>query len=455
MSAVGKKNVDMTTGVIWKRLLAFMLPLLVGNLFQQFYTTVDSLVVGNYVGKDALAAVSSTSVIINALIGLFMGFSTGAGVVISRYFGAREPEKMRQAIHTAVVFSVVLGIALTVVGASLSSWMVQAMNTPPSVVDGAVQYLRIYFLGVMGLVLYNIGAAVLRAVGDSRRPLYFLITSSVLNIFLDVLFVLQFRMGVAGVGYATILSQAISAVLVFVVLFRSKEDYGLRVAELRISGAMLGKIVQIGLPAGFQLSVIAFSNVFVQAYVNAFDAAAMAGWGIQRRLENFILLPVQSISLATTTFVGQNAGARKPERIREGVGVSLKMSALVTTVIVAVLFIFAPQVSRLFNQEPDVVRFAVLFLRFSLPFMVINCGNQIHAGALRGVGDARVPMFVMIGCFVVIRQIYLFVVTKFTDSVIPVALAFPVGWVTCSLIMYLIFHSQRWERDLKMATGTE
>ncbi len=448
-----KREVDMTTGVIWKRLLAFTVPLLVGNLFQQLYNTVDSMVVGNYVGKDALAAVTSTSQIINTLIGLFMGFATGAGVVISQYYGARDRENMRRAIHTSVVFSLLMGIALSVIGVAASPWMIRAMRTPGSVIEGAEEYLHIYFLGAVGLVMYNMGAGILRAIGDSRRPLYFLILSSVLNVVLDLLFVVRFGLGVAGVAYATILSQFVSAVLIFAVLFASREDYGLRFSELGLSPAMLKKIVMIGLPTGLQLAVISFSNVFVQAYINDFDAAAMAGWGIRIRLEAFIFLPMQSIGLAITTFVGQNVGAGLTDRIREGVKVSLQMAMGITLLIIVPLFIFAPQVSAIFNQEEDVLHFAVLFLRSSLPFMVIACGNQIYAGALRGVGDARLPMVVMIGSFVVFRQIYLYVFSQLFDPLIVVALAFPAGWTLCSAIMFGIFHSKRWERDLAGSVG--
>ncbi|MBQ5952072.1 MAG: MATE family efflux transporter [Lachnospiraceae bacterium] len=443
-----KSDVDMTTGTIWKRILSFTLPLLVGNLFQQFYSTVDSIVVGDFVGANALGAVAATAQIINALIGLFMGFTTGAGVVISQYYGARSIESMRRAIHTAVVFSVFLSVVMTALGVCFTPWMVRAMKTPAAIAPEAVTYLRIYFAGGVGLVFYNMGASILRAVGDSRRPLYFLVLSSVLNVILDLVFVIAFRLGVAGVGYATILSQLISALAIFALLFRTQDDYGLRLSEMKIHWAMLKKIVGVGLPTGFQQSIIAFSNVFVLSYVNAFDAAATAGWGIRLRLEAFIFLPVQSISLATTTFVGQNAGAGKPDRIREGVSVSLKMSALITFVIVTVLFAFAPQVCRVFNQEPEVVGYAVLFLRWSIPFALVVCGNQIYAGALRGVGDARLPMLVMIGSYVLLRQAYLYVVTKLTDSVIAVTLVFPLGWTVCSVIMFLIFHSKRWERDL-------
>lgn len=450
-----KRDVNMTQGVIWKQLLTFMLPLLVGNLFQQLYNTVDSMVVGNYVGKDALAAVTGTSVIVNTLIGVFMGFAAGAGVVIAQAYGAGDVKKLRRAVHTSVSVTFIASFGFAAFGYFVTPLMLRMMRTPSSALAGATTYLRIYFLGVGGLMMYNIGAGILRAVGDSRRPLYFLILSTVLNIGLDLLFVVIWDKGVAGVAYATIISQFISAALVLLLLFKSREDYSLRFKELRPTGRILKQIVSIGLPAAVQQGLIAFSNVFVQSYINAFDTAAMAGWGIRTRVEAMIFLPMQSMALATTTFVGQNAGAQKPDRIRKGIQTALSMSLVLTAVLSVLTFIFAREMAFLFNQEEDVLYYSVLFLRFNLPFMIVAVFNQIYAAALRGVGDSRMPMVVMLLSFVGFRQIFLYIGSRMAHSLYFIAFAYPAGWIICSVILYGVIKSGRWERDLARYTPKE
>ena len=447
------RTMDMTEGVIWKQMVLFALPLLAGNLFQQFYNTVDSIVVGNYVSADALAAVTSTGPAINILIGFFMGMSTGASVVISQMFGARHEASLRKAIHTAVTLTLLLGIAFSIIGYTATPFMLKAMKTPESVVRDATTYLHIYFAGVLGLMLYNIGSGILRAVGDSRRPLYFLIFSSLLNIVLDLLFVLVFHMGVAGVAYATILSQFISAAMIFVILFRTKEIYGLSIKEMQLDMKMVSNILNMGLPAGLQVAIVSFSNVFVQAYINAFGAASAAGWGVYGRIDGFVMLPLQSLGLAITTFVGQNAGAGKVERIKKGMRTALWLSAVITVVITVPLLIFAPAIVKLFSKEAEVIYFAALFLRLNEPFDIVACSNQIHAGALRGIGNAKVPMFIMVFSFVVFRQIYLFVVTHITGLIYPVSLCYPAGWLICSLIMLIYFRRSNWAEHIHSSQG--
>ena len=456
MAAVGKKRSrDMTEGTIWKHLVAFALPLMVGNLFQQMYNTVDSIVVGRFVSMEALAAVGSTSSITNMLVGFFLGLSMGVGVVISQRFGAKDDEGVHKAVHTTVGMTLVLGVIFTVIGVTVTPLMLRLMKTPEDVFPEAKTYLQIYFSGIAGLMLYNMGSGILRAVGDSRRPLYFLVFCSVVNTVLDLLFVVVFHMGVEGVAFATIIAQFLSAVLILVVLGRSNENYRFIPKKIRIYPAMLKSIINIGLPSALQRLVTAFSNVFVQGYINDFGAACMAGWGCYNRLDQFILLPMQSITMGGTTFVGQNVGARDLKRAEKGVSTAIWLSMLVTLVLIAVVNLFAAPLIQIFNQEPDVLHFGKLFIRMISPFYLITCINQVLAGALRGAGDSKAPMFMMLFSFVIFRQIYLFIGTKFIHEVWFVGFGYPLGWIVCSLLQLLYYRKSRWRERCKLMWAQE
>lgn len=443
---------DMTEGTIWKQLVLFALPLLAGNVFQQLYNTVDSIVVGNFVGADALGAVTSVAPAINTLVGLFMGMSSGASVVISQFFGARNNAQLRKSVHTSIVTTTLLAFVFMLVGYYMTPPMLRFMKTPDSITPLATTYLRIYFLGILGLMIYNMGSAILRAVGDSRRPLYFLILTSIMNVVLDLLFVIVFHLGVAGVAYATIISQFVSAILIMIVLFRSQECYSLRWNEMKIDQSMLGRIVYIGLPAGLQMAITSFSNVFVQSYINNFGAASTSGWGAYGRIDSFVILPMQSLALAATTFVGQNAGAGRIERIRTGIRTTLTLAIACTLAVCIPEFIIAPHVISLFSRDPQVMYYGALFIRLNCLFDVLCCMNQVHAGALRGMGDAKVPMFIMLGSFVVFRQIYLFIMSHLTGSIYPIALGYPAGWLVCSILMFLYFHYSHWDQKISRST---
>jgi putative MATE family efflux protein len=443
---------DMTEGTIWKQLVLFALPLLAGNVFQQLYNTVDSIVVGNFVGADALGAVTSVAPAINTLVGLFMGMSSGASVVISQFFGARNNAQLRKSVHTSIVTTTLLAFVFMLVGYYMTPPMLRFMKTPDSITPLATTYLRIYFLGILGLMIYNMGSAILRAVGDSRRPLYFLILTSIMNVILDLLFVIVFHLGVAGVAYATIISQFVSAILIMIVLFRSQECYSLRWNEMKIDQSMLGRIVYIGLPAGLQMAITSFSNVFVQSYINNFGAASTSGWGAYGRIDSFVILPMQSLALAATTFVGQNAGAGRVERIRTGIRTTLTLAIACTLAVCIPEFIIAPHVISLFSRDPQVMYYGALFIRLNCLFDVLCCMNQVHAGALRGMGDAKVPMFIMLGSFVVFRQIYLFIMSHLTGSIYPIALGYPAGWLVCSILMFLYFHYSHWDQKISRST---
>ncbi|MBR1606700.1 MAG: MATE family efflux transporter, partial [Clostridia bacterium] len=343
-----RKSVDMTQGTIWKLLLSFAVPMLIGQIFQQLYSAVDSVVVGRFVGKEALAAVGSTGSVINSLIGFFTGLAMGAGVVISQSFGAKDEKGVHDAVHTALLLTLLASIFVTVLGVSVTPTLLRWMETPEDVLGEAITYLRIYFAGVAGLMFYNIGSGILRAVGDSRRPLYFLIFSASMNVVLDLLFVVVFRLGVAGVAYATILSQFLSALLTLWVLSRSAECYRFVPRDLRIHSHVLRRMLVVGLPSGLQNSVVSFSNVFVQAYINAFQSSCMAGWASYNRLDAFAWLPMMCIGMANTTFVGQNLGAGKIDRAKKGTKTAVLLAYAGTAVIVAALMLFADDALKLF-----------------------------------------------------------------------------------------------------------
>ena len=448
MSSTTKTTRDMTEGTIWKHLISFAFPLLMGNIFQQLYNTVDSIVVGNFVGADALGAVTSTIPIVITLIGLFIGLSMGASVVISQYFGAKDISNLRKSTHTAVVSTIIMALIISAIGYYLTPSLLRMMNTPESVYREAVVYLQIFSLGLGGTMLYNMGSAILRAVGDSKRPLYYLILASILNIFLDLLFVIKFESGVAGVAYATILAQFVSGFAIFYRLFRINEPHSLTFHEMKIDSEILRRIIKIGFPAGFQMALTSFSNVFVQAYINSFGAACTAGWGIYARVDAFVNLTTQSMAMSITTFVGQNAGAKRPDRIHQGVKEAMKISLSISATIIAVLYISAPFIAGLFNQDVNVLYFAVLFLRLNTVFDPFNVINQLHAGALRGVGDSRTPMLIMLGSFVVFRQIYLFIISKFINTVHLIAFGYPMGWIVCCTLMLLHVKRSGWENKI-------
>ena len=441
---------DMTQGTIWKQLIYFAFPLLIGNLFQQLYNTVDSVVVGNFVSTEALAAVGSVTPIINMLVGFFSGLATGAGVVISQFFGAKNGQMLHKAVHTTLLMTVGLGVIFTFIGIFMTPLMLNLTSTPADVFDGAALYLRIYFGGVLGLMLYNMVSGILRAVGDSKRPLYFLILSSLLNVVLDLAFVLIFHWGIAGVAIATIIAQFISAFLLLVVLARSDEDYKLVLRDLKMDTEILKRIVRIGLPAGLQMAVTSFSNVFVQSYINRFGSACMAGWTSYSKIDQFVLLPMQSLSLSATTFVGQNLGAGNLSRAKKGTRVSMAISVAITAVLTVLLIAFSSQLLMLFNQDENVLYYGNIFIRYLAPFYVICCINQIFAGSLRGAGDATGPMIIMLLSFVVFRQIYLFVGSQFFDSIIFVGLGYPAGWLVCSVFMAIHYFRGRWEKDYQI-----
>ena len=428
---------DMTEGNIWGHMLRFSVPMAVGLLFQQLYNTVDTLVVGQFVGKQAQAAVGSTGPIINTIVGFCAGLATGASVVISQRYGAHDDEGLGKAVHTTVALTFLVSVIATALGQLIIGPMLRFMQTPEDVMPESSCYLSIYFAGISGVLFYNLGSGILRAVGDSRRPLYFLILSALLNTALDLLFVLAFGMGVNGVAYATVLSQILSAILILVTLTKEKGNYGIRWRKVRVDRPSLSSILRLGLPSSIQAAVTSFSNVFVQSYINAFGSACMAGYGVYGKIDAFALIPVQSISMSSTTFVGQNWGAGQPRRAREGVRTATLMSLISTAALGLLVLVFARPLMGFFSPEEEVIGYGVRFIHIVTPFYIAVCFNQIYAGALRGIGDATTPTVIMLASFVVFRQIYLAVTKALGAGFIAVALAYPVGWILCSTLLLI------------------
>ena len=435
-----RNDVNMTEGSIIRHLVVFAAPLLLGNIFQQLYNTVDTWVVGKYVSNEAFSAVGTVGPIINMLIGFFLGLSSGAGVVISQYYGAGKTEEVRKTVHTSIVMTLILGILFTGLGIALIPGMLALMNTPAEVIPESTAYLTIYFAGVMGLMVYNMGSGILRAVGDSTRPFYYLVVSAVINTVLDLVFVLRFGMGVAGVAWATIIAQAISAVLTLITLMRSDSCIRVSLRALRLHLDMLGQIVRVGIPAALQMAVTSFSNVFVQSYINYFGADCMSGWTAYGKIDTLLMLPMQSLALASTTFVGQNLGIGKIDRAKRGVRIALALSLATAVLLMLPVLLFAPSLVAFFNEKAAVIEYGTMFLRYISPFYVLCCFNQIYSGALRGAGNTRAPMIIMLASFVVFRQIYLFVLTHFiTNTILPVSMGYPAGWLVCSLLTFLYY----------------
>jgi len=434
------KDVDMTQGSISRHIILFALPLLAGNLFQQLYNMVDTWVVGRFVSNEAYAAVGSVGPIVNMLIGFFMGLSSGAGVVISQYYGAKRYDEVQRVVHTSAMMTLILGVVFTGLGLGMAPLMLRLMKTPENVMPESTAYLSIYFSGIMGLMIYNMGASILRAVGDSKRPFYYLMVCAVMNTVLDLVFVLAFRMGVQGVALATILSQAVSAVLVVITLLRTDECVKVRLKNLKLHFDMLGKIVSVGIPAAVQMAITAFSNIFVQSYINHFGDNCMSGWTTYAKVDQMIFMPMQSIALAATTFVGQNLGCNQVERARKGVSRALGLAISSTIILMIPVLVFAPQIVAFFNSKPEVVDYGTLLLRWITPFYVLCCFNQVYAGALRGAGNSRAPMIIMLTSFVAFRQLYLFVMSHICNEIIPIAMAYPAGWLLNSTLVTIYFH---------------
>lgn len=438
----------MTQGPIWKRITYFALPIFLGNLFQQMYNTADSLIVGNFLGKNALAAVSSTGSLIFMLIGFLSGIAIGAGVVISRYFGGNKLEEMSKAVHTTVAFGLVAGVVMTAVGVGLSPQILRWMDTPENVMYNSQLYLSIYFMGSLGSVMYNACVGIMQAVGDSRHPLYYLIVSSVVNVMLDLFFIAVLGMGVDGAAWATIIAQYVSAIMCLWRLLRVKDNYRVELRKIRFHWDMLKRVVRFGLPSGVQNSIIAIANVVVQSNINHFGDAAMAGVGAYSKIEGFGFLPITSFTMAMTTFVGQNLGAGQIERTKRGARFGTITSVILAELIGVAVFIFAPQLIAAFDTSPDVIAYGVDKARTSVLFYCLLAFSHAMASILRGAGKAVVPMFVMMICWCIIRVSFLAIAVPLTGSIQMVYWVYPLTWFLSSVTFLWYYRRMDWNRNL-------
>ena len=434
----------MTEGVIWKEILLFSIPLLLGNLFQQLYNAVDSVVVGNYIGAQALAAVGSSAPVINLLVSFFMGLAVGAGVIISRYFVARKKEELHIAVHTSLALTFAAGLVMTLIGVLISPYVLQWVGTPSDVMESSVLYLRIYFLGILSVMVYNMGSGILRAVGDSRNPLYFLIVSSVTNIILDMLFVIVFHMGIAGVGWATLIAQTISAVLTMLLLMRTKEEYQVKLKHIRFHKHMLYEIVRLGLPSGLQNAIVSFSNVIVQSNINAFGSLAMAGCGSYTKIDGFAILPVMSYSMALTTFTGQNMGAKKYDRVKQGAKTGILMSVITIVCISALLLMLGPNVLAIFSSDPTVINYGLYMMHVLAPGYIFLAISHAFNGIIRGAGITTVPMIVMVTCWCGLRMAWILTSVPLFHDIGVVFMGWPLTWIASALWLFLYYRKGKW-----------
>lgn len=438
------KQRSMTQGSIWKEMILFSIPLLIGNLFQQLYNTVDSVVVGNYVGYDALAAVGASAPLSNLIIGLFMGISAGAGILVSRYFGAKKDQDLSETVHTFYLFSLVVGVALTFVGYFISPLLLQWLGTPENVLRESVVYLQIYFIGILGLVIYNTGSGILRAVGDSRRPLIYLIISSIINVVLDLVFVLKFNMGIEGVAYATLIAQGTSAILVSIHLFKTTDVYGMTIKSLVMHQDKLKEIVRLGIPTGIQQMVVSFSNVMVQGYVNGFGGYAVAGFTAANKFNSILSLPTDTFSLTITTFTGQNLGANRKDRVEQGLSFIMKLTFVLLIIMGIPTFIAAPHLIALFSSEPEVIQYGVRMLHIMIPFYPVLAITMLLSGALRGSGLTMAPMFIMVFSYTIARQVFLFFMMRISHSVDWVYWSYSVTWTLSTILTYWYHKKSNW-----------
>lgn len=440
----GKVN-NITEGVIWKQLLIFFFPILFGTFFQQLYNSVDAVVVGRFVGKEALSAVGGgTGTVINLLVGFFIGLSSGATVVISQFYGAKKGELVSYAVHTSMAFSLVGGLVMMAIGIPLAPAVLRAMDTPAEVLEPAILYIRIYFMGIIGNLIYNVGAGILRAVGDSKRPLYFLIAGCLTNIVLDLLFVVVFRMGVAGAALATICSQLLSAVLVIVVLMRTEDMHRLEFRKIGFDRRMFGRIIRIGFPAGLQSVMYSLSNIIIQTAINGEGTDTVAAWTVYGKLDVVFWMCINAFGIAITTFVGQNYGANKPERVRKGIRSCLCMSAATTILISTLLYLGCGGIYRMFTSDAEVLRIGVEMTRYLVPAYITYICIEILSGALRGAGDVWIPTLICLTGVCVLRVAWIMAVVPVRPGIYTIIFSYPMTWVvtTAMFLVYYYFFSK-------------
>lgn len=445
--SLAKKNKNtllMTQGNIWKLLITFSIPLIIGNLLQQMYNTADSIIVGNFVGSNGLAAVGSGTALINLIIAFAQGASVGAGVVVSQYIGADKKDKIKISVHTSICISIILGLILSLLGIFASPSLLIMMKTPKVVLKSSILYLQIYCGGLIFNVIYNMATGILNAAGNSKKPLVYLAIASFTNIILDLLFIKIFKLGVMGAAIATDISQAISCVLAIGYLLKVKSDYKLYIKDLKINKETAVKIIKIGLPTAIQNMVISFSNVLVQSSVNAYGATAMAGYAAYLKIDGFNILPVLSISMAVTTFTGQNVGANRLDRVKKGMYSSLIMVLVYTVFIGAVLLIFSHQVLGLFTHSAQVIMYGQLAMKYFCPYYFLLGILNVLAGTVRGAGKGIPPMIILLFSMCIFRILWIKIALPFYSSIDGVFILYPISWLVGAILMILYTKFGKW-----------
>jgi len=439
-----KNTLLMTQGNVWKLLVTFSIPLIIGNLLQQMYNTADSIIVGNFVGSNGLAAVGSGTALINLIIAFAQGASVGAGVVVSQYIGADKKDKIKISVHTSICISIILGLILSLLGIFASPSLLIMMKTPKVVLKSSILYLQIYCGGLIFNVIYNMATGILNAAGNSKKPLVYLAIASFTNIILDLLFIKIFKLGVMGAAIATDISQAISCILAIGYLLKVKSDYKLYIKDLKINKETAVKIIKIGLPTAIQNMVISFSNVLVQSSVNAYGATAMAGYAAYLKIDGFNILPVLSISMAVTTFTGQNVGANRLDRVKKGMYSSLIMVLVYTAFIGAVLLIFSHQVLGLFTHSAHVITYGQLVMKYFCPYYFLLGILNVLAGTVRGAGKGIPPMIILLFSMCIFRILWIKIALPFYSSIDGVFILYPISWLVGAILMIFYTKFGKW-----------
>lgn len=447
VTAMSKNQI--TEGVIWKQLLFFFFPILLGTLFQQLYNTADTVVVGRFVGTQALAAVGgSTGQIVNLVVNFFVGLASGATVIIARYYGARDRIKLNNALHTAIALSIVGGIVTGIAGILLTPSLLKMMNTPADVIEGSTMYLRIYFAGIIFVFIYNIGSGILRAVGDSKRPLYFLIVCCFLNIFLDILFVVYLKLGVKGAAFATVISQAVSALLVILSLTKSVDIYRLRPNKIRFYKSLLIAIITIGLPAGLQSVMYGISNIIIQTSLNSLGTETVAAHTAFAKIDAIYWMISGAFSVSIITFIGQNYGARKFDRMKKSIKVCLLMDLIASLLLTTVMLLAGPYLLRLFTSDQEVIEIGMQIIHIIAPSYALFIFIEILSSSLRGMGNVVVPMLMTCGGVCVLRILWIFIFVRTHLSVTTILMSYPISWgfTAVLFIIYFMFYQKKFFR---------
>ena len=446
---------QITEGIIWKQLLIFFFPIVFGTFFQQLYNTIDTIIVGHFIGKSALASVGGSSTqIVNLVVGFFTGLSSGASVIIAQFYGARDERSVQESLHTAYAFSILGSIAISIPGILLAPHLLRWMNTPAELIRDSALYLRIYFAGILFVFIFNVGSSILRAIGDSKHPLYYLMVCCLLNIILDILCVVWLDMGVAGAAIATFFSQAASAALVTRKLMVSGGILKLSLKQLRFHANVLRSLLRIGMPAGFQSIMYSLSNVIIQSALNSFGTDTVAAWSVYGKLDAVFWMISGAIGISITTFVGQNFGARKYGRVKKSVRVCLGIDALISGVLVIFFVLLRNPLFRIFTNDADVIRIGCEMMALITPCYMFFICIEVLSGALRGIGDVIIPTLITLGGVCLFRILWLFGALQIRPTVNAIILSYPVTWLTTS-ILFILYYLYRKRRTLASTTNNK